>query len=257
MAKSIPESIPRAEWSKSIFRLRSGLVLNQIGFGNLFHCSAMAVSRWERGVSEPPSHTYIEMGNLAGDPLCWYFWGRAGLSKEDLLRVVPRLRKRLRQAQMPLLEIVRAGGGAKKADGLQLVTIPLLKTVAASHGEKCQSEGLLHDGAIESMIAAPKDWCPNPASTSCLRVRGNSMSPLIRDGYILAVDSSQTEIAKLNGKIVIAWHRDKGLTVSRLNQFDHTIVLQSENASYESITLSSKQKWKIVAKVLWWIGKSP
>jgi len=257
MAKSIPESIPRAEWSKSIFRLRSGLVLNQIGFGNLFHCSAMAVSRWERGVSEPPSHTYIEMGNLAGDPLCWYFWGRAGLSKEDLLRVVPRLRKRLRQAQMPLLEIARAGGGAKKADGLQLVTIPLLKTVAASHGEKCQSEGLLHDGAIESMIAAPKDWCPNPASTSCLRVRGNSMSPLIRDGYILAVDSSQTEIAKLNGKIVIAWHRDKGLTVSRLNQFDHTIVLQSENASYESITLSSKQKWKIVAKVLWWIGKSP
>jgi SOS-response transcriptional repressor LexA len=47
------------------------------------------------------------------------------------------------------------------------------------------------------------------------------------------------------------------LTVSRLNQFDHTIVLQSENASYESITLSSKRKWKIVAKVLWWIGKSP
>ncbi len=257
MAKSISKSIPRGEWSKSIFRLRSELVLNQVGFGNLFHCSAMAVSRWERGVSEPPSHTYIEMGNLAGDPLCWYFWGRAGLSKEDLLRVVPRLRKRLRQAQMPLLEIVRAGGGAKKAEGLQLVTIPLLKTVAASHGEKCQSEGLLHDGAIESMIAAPKDWCPNPAATSCLRVRGSSMSPLIHDGYILAVDSSQTEIAELNGKIVIAWHPDQGLTVSRLNQFDHTIVLQSENASYESITLSSKRKWKIVAKVLWWIGKSP
>jgi hypothetical protein len=28
-------------------------------------------------------------------------------------------------------------------------------------------------------------------------------------------------------------------------------------ASYESITLGHKQKWKIVAKVLWWIGKSP
>jgi len=55
---------------------------------------------------------------------------------------------------------------------------------------------------------------------------------------------------------VIAWHRDKGLTVSRLNQFDHTVVLQSENVSYESITLG-KQKWKIVAKVLWRIGKSP
>src|SRR5229473_2868740 len=179
------------------------------------------------------------------------------LRREDLLRVVPRLRERLRQAQMPHLEIARAGGGAKKPEGFQLVTIPLLKTVAASHGEKCESDGLLHDGAIESMIAAPKDWCPNPSTTSCLRVRGSSMSPLIHDGYILAVDSAQTEIGELNGKIVIAWHRDKGLTVSRLNRFDHTIVLQSENASYESITLSGKQKWKIVARVLWWIGKAP
>jgi SOS-response transcriptional repressor LexA len=83
------------------------------------------------------------------------------------------------------------------------------------------------------------------------------MSPLIQDGCILAVDSSQTEVSDLNGKIVIAWHRDQGLTVSRLNQFDHTIVLQSENANYDAITLSGKRKWKIVAQVLWWIGKSP
>src|SRR5258708_21377162 len=217
----------------------------------------MWVSRGGRGVSEPPSHIYIEMGNLAGDRLCWYFWGRAGLSKEDLLRVVPRLRERLHQVQMPHLEIVRAGGGVKKAEVLQLVTIPLLKTVAASHGEKCESEGLLHDGAIESMIAAPKDWCPNPSTTSCLRVRGNSMSPLIHDGYILAVDSSQTEVSDLNGKIVIASHRDKGLTVSRLNQFDHTVVLQSENATNESITFGHKHKWKIVAKVRCGIGNAP
>src|SRR5258708_5318227 len=139
------------------------------------------------GEIDTQSDSSAGMGNLAGDPLCWYFWGRAGLSKEDLLRVVPRLRERLHQAQMPHLEIVRAGGGAKKPEGLQLVTIPLLKTVVASHGEKCESEGLLHDGAIENMIAAPKDWCPNPSTTSCLRVRGSSMSPLIHDGYILAV----------------------------------------------------------------------
>src|SRR5258708_21247699 len=131
MQRSIGKSIPKPEWAKSVVRLRAGLVLNQVAFGHGFHCSAMAVSRWERGVSEPPSHIYIEMGNLAGDPLCWYFWGRAGLSREDLLRVVPRLRERLHQALMPHLEIVTAGGGAKKAEGLQFVTIPLLKTVAA------------------------------------------------------------------------------------------------------------------------------
>jgi SOS-response transcriptional repressor LexA len=251
-----------AEWAKSVVRLRTGLALNQVEFGNVFHCSAMAVSRWERGVSEPPSHIYIEMGNLSGDPLCWYFWGRAGLSREDLLRVVPQLQARLRKAQLPHLEVVAAGSGAKRRKSrtkLQLVAIPLLKSVAVAHGEKGAGESseLLHDAPIESMIAAPKDWCPNPSTTSCVRVRGSSMSPLIHDGYILAVDSAQTEINELNGKIVIAWHRDRGLTVSRLNRFDHTVVLQSENANYESITLSGKQKWKVVARVLWWIGKAP
>ena len=258
--KSNPSVQP--EWAKSIVRLRTGLALNQVAFGNVFHCSAMAVSRWERGVSEPPSHIYIEMGNLAGDPLCWYFWSRAGLSKEDLLRVMPQLQARLRKMQSPHLEVVAAGSGAKKPKTkakLQLVAIPLLKSVAAAHGEKGGSEAtdLLEGAPIESMIAAPKDWCPNPSTTTCVRVRGTSMSPLIHDGYILAVDSAQTEISELNGKIVIAWHRDRGLTVSRLNRFDHTVVLQSENANYESITLSGKQKWKIVAKVLWWIGKAP
>ena len=97
MARSIRGSTsPQPEWAKAIVRLRHRLGLNQVVFGDSFHCSAMAVSRWERGISEPPSHTYIELGNTAGDPLCWYFWGRAGLSREDLLRVVPRLQERLR-----------------------------------------------------------------------------------------------------------------------------------------------------------------
>ena len=62
------------------------------------------------------------------------------------------------------------------------------------------------------MIAAPRDWFPNPATTSCLRVRGNSMSPLIQDGYILGADYSLSDQMLLNGKIVIAWHKDRGLT---------------------------------------------
>jgi SOS-response transcriptional repressor LexA len=107
------------------------------------------------------------------------------------------------------------------------------------------------------MIAAPRDWCPNPATTSCLRVRGNSMAPLIEDGYIVAVDSSQNGQIQLNGKIVIAWHKDRGLTVTRLRRFDHTEVLEPENHGYEAITLGAKQRWTILAKVLWWIGKAP
>jgi SOS-response transcriptional repressor LexA len=77
------------------------------------------------------------------------------------------------------------------------------------------------------------------------------------DGYILGVDYSQSDQIQLNGKIVIAWHKDRGLTVSRLRRFDHTEVLEPENHGYEAITLGAKQRWTILAKVLWWIAMAP
>jgi SOS-response transcriptional repressor LexA len=124
---------------------------------------------------------------------------------------------------------VRAGSGAQKTrvQKQKLVTIPVLKVAAAAHGESGGHPSSLLSGPVESMIAAPRDWCPNPATTPCLLVRGNSMSPLIQDGYIVAVDSSQNDQMQLNGKIVIAWHKDRGLTVTRFRRFDQTEVLRS------------------------------
>ena len=137
------------------------------------------------------------------------------------------------------------------------MAIPLLKIVAATNGEKGDNMSILHDAPIESIIAAPKEWCPNPTSTYSLRVRGDSMNPLIYNDYILIVDSSQTNRAKLDGKVVIAWHKNVGLTVSRFRRYDHTEVLHPENREYGSITMDRKNNWKIIAKVLWWIGRAP
>jgi SOS-response transcriptional repressor LexA len=247
----------RPDWASMIVRLRQRLGLSQTAFGHEVHSSAMGVSRWERGAQEPPSHSYIELGNLAGDPDCWFFWGRAGLRSEDVMRVLPKLRGRFPQPNLDDFRIAHAGTSSKKPDKPQLVAIPLLKIVAATNGQKGDNIPILREAPIESIIAAPKDWCPNPTSTYSLRVRGNSMNPLIQDNYILIVDSSQTNRAKLDDKIVIAWHKDVGLTVSRFRRYDHTEVLLPENRDYESITLDRKNNWKIIAKVLWWIGKAP
>ncbi len=251
------QSAAKPDWASMIFRLRNKMSMNQSAFGHEVHSSAMGVSRWERGAQEPSSHSYIELGNLAGDPDCWFFWGRAGLSSEDLMRVIPKLRSRYKRSSMGSVQIVHAGAVGKKLEKSQLVAIPLLNIVATTDGEKGDDMPMLHDAPIESMIAAPKEWCPSPTSTYSLRVRGNSMNPLIYDGFILVVDSSQTNRAQLNGKIVIAWHKNYGLTVSRFRRYDHTEVLHPENRDYESITLDRNNKWKIVAKVLWWIGKAP
>jgi len=249
---------PKADWATSVFKFRQHLNLSQNAFGQRLHCTAMAISRWERGNQEPSAGSYIELGNLAGVPVCWYFWGRAGLQTEDLMRVMPKkLGKRFSRTRTVVLQSAAAGSGSKIPEPPHLVAIPLLEIVAASHGERGDSSAILHDAPVECMIAAPREWCPNPSATTCLRVRGNSMMPLITEGAILVVDSSQIDSAKLNGKVVIAWHRDMGLTVSRLQHYDHTTVLQPESRDYESIVLDSEHKWKIVAKVLWWIEKAP
>jgi len=248
--------IEKTEWSTTICELRHRLGLSQTAFGQRLYSSAMAVSRWERGTQEPTAESYIGLGNLAGDPLCWFFWARAGLNNEDLMRVMPTLKARLHDDSKNY-QIVAAGSGHRKSKLPELVAVPLLEVVAASHGEVGDSSSILHGAPVKSMMAAPADWCPNPTSTICLRVRGISMSPLITDGSILAADTAQRDPTTLDGKIVIAWHKQMGLTVSRLKRYGSAEVLQPENTDHESVVLNGKQKWKILARVLWWIGKAP
>src|SRR5689334_25349304 len=78
--------LARPEWANRIEKLREKLQLNQAGLARLLHVSPMAVSRWERAINEPEAGFYIQMGTLAGEPDCWYFWQRAGLPSSDLMR---------------------------------------------------------------------------------------------------------------------------------------------------------------------------
>ena len=82
------------EWAEQIEQLRHRLDLSQSRLGQQLQYSAMAISRWERGLQEPPADCYIKLGDLAGNPDCWYFWERAGLKSSDVIRALP-LDKRL------------------------------------------------------------------------------------------------------------------------------------------------------------------
>ena len=244
----------KSDCAARIIALRRRLQISQSELGKQMNSSAMAVSRWERGVQEPPANVYIQLGNLTGDPECWYFWARAGLRADDLMRILPAVRSRLRKDRLPGLQVVQAGAhrGLKGPDNL--IAIPVLPVVAATHGGKGDPADILDQVRPESMLAAPSEWCPNPAHTSCLRVHGRSMMPLIHDGYIVVMDTSQTNRLKLYGQIVVAAHKEQGLIVSRLQRYDHTEVLVPENREYDSTAVSANG-WRIVAKILWWIGR--
>jgi transcriptional regulator with XRE-family HTH domain len=243
------------EWARTIRAVRRKLRFSQAELAEKLETSAMAISRWERGEFEPSADAYLRLGKLMGDPLCWFFWGRAGLSTADVMRVLPKAGRRLRQDRIPTVQVVHAG--AEKmlpAEKESFVAIPLLPVRAATPGEKGDMVADLDQLKPEAMLAAPKKWCPNPASTISLLVKGSSMSPLILDGYIIAVDTSDTAHDDLIGKIVVAWNREQGLLVSRLIRFDHTDVLVSDHREYVSVSLATESLWRVIGRVLWWTG---
>src|SRR5689334_5590407 len=86
--KSRTFSNGRPDWATRIERLRDRLQFSQTELARKLHVSAMAISRWERGVNEPPSHSYIALGKMAGIDGCWYFWERAGITKADVRRML-------------------------------------------------------------------------------------------------------------------------------------------------------------------------
>src|ERR1700693_391914 len=106
-----PTPSGRPPCANAIRALRLRLKLSQASLGARMGFSAMTVSRWERGAQEPPSHGYIGLGNLSRDDACWFFWERAGLRSEDVLRVLPTL-----QQDTHNFEIVSAGSGPNRGE---------------------------------------------------------------------------------------------------------------------------------------------
>ena len=246
------------EWAHKIARLRQRLGLTQAALGARLRYSPMAVSRWERGTKEPPANCWIQLGKLAGDPDCWSFWAQAGLRSTDIPGAHPKGRDMRRKTRHDAIEIVVAGGGGKKPSTKhKLAAISVLPVRAGTGRETGDVLPDLDSVVAETMIAAPDVLCPNPGDTSCLRVKGFSMSPSINDGDIVAVDRSQNDPSKLNGKIVVAWHRDYGMSLALFRQIDGVQILESENREYEPIPFSKDRKWKIIGKVLWWIRQAP
>lgn len=83
--------LARSGWAEKIHALRNRFNLSQAELARKLNVSAMAVSRWERAVNEPPADAYIKLGKLAGNPDCWFFWQCAGLGKDDLRRALQPL----------------------------------------------------------------------------------------------------------------------------------------------------------------------
>jgi SOS-response transcriptional repressor LexA len=256
MAKSKKQTkLP--EWASRIIALRRQLKMSQGELATRMECSAMTVSRWERGMQAPTADYYIQLGKVSGKEHCWFFWEHAGLQITDVARTLPVTRAGGPLRAVPPLEQARAGAKVSAIPAQRMVALPLLRAIAGTHGNRGDRKLSLDMIASSKLMGAPSDWCPNPRYTSLLRVRGQSMEPLIHNGDILAVDSFRTDKAELDGKVVVVAHELEGLCVSRLRRYNGIELLESENHAYDSVVLGKNSGWRIVGQVLWWISAAP
>jgi DNA-binding XRE family transcriptional regulator len=75
---------------KRIIALRVSLKISQSELGKRVGASAMSISRWESDTKRPPANYLIKFGLLSTPDECWFFWGQAGLTIVDVMRVMPR-----------------------------------------------------------------------------------------------------------------------------------------------------------------------
>ena len=246
------------EWALQITALRERLQINQAELARQMQCSAMTISRWERGLLQPSAEHFVQLGNHGNKNEAWFFWEMAGIQPAKMIEALSGSSRTKRLLEGPQLQPSRPGAQLASTDKLSaVVALPLLKAVIGTHGVPGDKRSSLRTIPSSDAIGVPASWCPNPAYTSLVRVKGTSMEPLIRNGDIVAVDSYQTERNELYGKLVIAASEDMGLSLARLRHYDGFEVLEGEDRQYDPIVLNKARDHRIVGRVLWWISSVP
>jgi transcriptional regulator with XRE-family HTH domain len=239
----------RPEWANRLEGLRETLGLSQAALAKRLNVSAMAPSRWERGVHEPPAAVFLELGKLAGKKECWYFWERAGLTRRDVSAVLER--PALQRGKHKIVSVDIPANAQSKAE--KLVAVPVYAATLPV-GQVGPSQ-ILRETPTQ-LVVVPRSWCPNPDATYCMSMATNRMAPMLRRDTLFAVDPTETDIEQLLGKVVFASHEDCGLTVSWLQRFGRSTVLVPENKDEQPYYMNGDE-WKIEGRVLWWFSKGP
>jgi len=220
----------RPEWALEIERLRGRLNLSQAGLAKILNVSAMAPSRWERGINEPTGEIYIQLGRLAGAPQCWTFWRRAGLEKQDIAKVLSQ----------PELESAGEGAG--------LVILPVVKPTWTGD--------LGRDGIppqdISEQIAVPRHWCPHPEQTACFVIEDDSMAPDFRKGYVVAMDLAVNKPRELmQQSVAVRWQGR--LLVRNIQAAPEGLVLAAKDPA--SVSPQLDRSTVVLGKIMWWVGQ--
>lgn len=249
--KKSREKMPLPEWAGHLQALMDGERLSRKAFAAKLNITEQTVSNWLRGVKEPSPEHYFRMAKIWPQADQVPFLLKRAADKSGAFHI-PGLDKMLGQSKKPVRGARQAKFGKSSSEA---VTIPLLKDAAAA-GTPRQ----LQENEIDDMLPVPGSLCPHPDAIVCIRVEGDSMSPVLEPGYIIAVDTAQTDRARLYNQMVAARDPEGGVTIKWFRKSGTAEMLLPNHTSkrHQPVVLAppaeGEQGWTIIGKVLWWIG---
>ena len=239
-----------------IKELRRILDLSQEQLARRIDVTKKTVAEWEQGRQPPSPERLLQLAKLAppGDLRHW-------LTRHALIRigatsnlVLEALLKGRTEGPGPLpggeLRVVAPVDSSERLRALEGLDhyspVPLLHDAAAAGPPRAIAES-----DIEGYVLVPYGWCPDTQNFSCLRVRGDSMTPILNDGAIVGIDRTQRDPAMLQQQMVAARYED-GVTIKWLErQPDGALLLVPENKTHPTLTLPRTEANPILGAVSW------
>jgi SOS-response transcriptional repressor LexA len=245
------------EISRKIKELREGLGVSQEQLARKIEVTKKTVAEWEQERQPPSPERAVQLARLVPPGALRRWFTRYALERigAETPLVLEALAPRTRGSQAPLplgsLRVVAPADWSERFRALEgldhFAPVPLLRDAAAAGSPR-----ELNEADVEGYALIPYAWCPNPANFTCVRVRGDSMAPILHDGALVAIDHTQRDPFALHQKMVAA-RTDDGVTVKWLERRpDGAFALVPENKAYSEKLLAPTRDNPVVGLVAWW-----
>jgi len=236
-------------------------------FDSIKEASAIAgvsrdqIYRYMSGETKPSFHAVARMAEIADVSLDWLWHGEPPMKRSDVVQGLA-MAKAAAEAPDHLLcdpDMSRIIRETLKNTPLpdQMVRVPILNIEAALGPPLEQDREKVVDWAV---IYKPK--VPHPSHTVVVRVAGESMSPVLSDGFLVGVDFHPDALApveKLNAAMVLAVvdGPETGPTIKWCSVTRRTLTLYAENpaSGFTPLAIPIEEAGRIKGVVRWWWGE--
>lgn len=237
------------EYARRIKKLRAALQLTQHALAERLQVRPQVVASWEQGRKEPSASSYRRLADLAPPKDAWFFLEQIGVTKQLVRAKWPEQASRRSSkdsSSPPWATRIRIA----KVNAMPFVQVPLLRENCPPTPREITADD------IESVIAVPTSLLSDkPDAYVGIRHRGDSMAPVLQDRFIVVVDRTNRDPARLAGRMVAVWG-EQGLLARWLviESDGGPMLLRPEHPDYPTVSLDAAATNQILGDVVFWWG---